>query len=117
MVPVSSVRRADDRGAWAVVILSGEVDLALVPALREAVDALIAERRGRIVLDLEQVSFMDSTALGVLVYAMRRADALGGTLRLAAPREQVRRMLDVTGLDTVVGIFGGVPAACDHPRP
>ncbi|MGW9032728.1 STAS domain-containing protein, partial [Streptomyces sp. NPDC055722] len=112
-----SVRRADDCGAWAVVILSGEVDLALVPAVREAVDALIAERRARIVLDMTQVSFMDSSALGVLVYAMRRADALGGTLRLAGPREQVRRMLELTGLDTVVGIFTAVPAACDRPYP
>jgi anti-sigma B factor antagonist len=117
MVPVSGVRRAEDCGAWAVVVLSGEVDLALAPALREAVDALIAERRARIVLDLEQVSFMDSSGLGVLVYGMRRAGALGGMLRLAAPGEQVRRLLELTGLDTVVEIFAGAPAACDAPCP
>ncbi|MET8783927.1 STAS domain-containing protein [Streptomyces sp. NPDC004589] len=115
MVPTPSVRRADDCGTWAVVVLRGEVDLALVPALREIVDALIAERRARMVLDLEGVSFMDSSALGVLVYAMRRADALGGALRLAAPCEQVRRMLELTGLDTVAKVFAGVPAACDRP--
>ncbi|MET8638905.1 STAS domain-containing protein [Streptomyces sp. NPDC004680] len=115
MTAVPSVRRADDCGAWAVLILTGEVDLALAPALREIVDALIADRRARMVLDLQRVSFMDSSALGVLVYAMRRADALGGALRLAGPCEKVRRMLELTGLDTVVGVFAGVPAACDRP--
>ncbi|KUJ36825.1 STAS domain-containing protein [Streptomyces sp. NPDC093228] len=115
MTAVPSVRRADDCGAWAVVILTGEVDLALAPALREIVDALIADGRARIVLDLEDVSFMDSSALGVLVYAMRQAEALGGALRLAGPCEQVRRMLELTGLDTVVQVFARVAAACDHP--
>ncbi|MEV7369055.1 STAS domain-containing protein [Streptomyces sp. NPDC091299] len=116
MTAAPSVRRGDDCGAWAVVVLRGEVDLALAPALRGIIDTLIADRRARMVLDLEDVSFMDSSALGVLVYAMRRADALGGALRLAAPCEPVRRMLEVTGLDTVIQVFAGVRAACDHPR-
>lgn len=98
------------------MVLTGEVDRALAPALREAVDLLIAEDRGLIVLDLDQVSFMDSAGLGVLVYGMRRAGALEGMLRLAAPGDQVRELLELTGLDAAVEAFGDVSAACAAPR-
>ncbi|MFB7934042.1 MULTISPECIES: STAS domain-containing protein [Streptomyces] len=117
MVPLPGVRRSEDCGGWAVVVLTGEVDRALAPALREAVDALIVEDRARIVLDLEQVPFMDSSGLSALVYGARRAGALGGTLRLAAPRDQVRRLLELTGLSTAVEVFPGVRAACEAPCP
>ncbi|MFF3851108.1 STAS domain-containing protein [Streptomyces sp. NPDC002328] len=117
MVPLPGVRRSEDRGGWAVVILTGELDRASAPALREAVDALVVEGLARIVLDLEQVSFMDSSGLSVLVYAMRQAGEIGGTLRLAAPGRQVRRLLELTGLDTAVEVFPGVPAACQAPTP
>ncbi|BAC71639.1 anti-sigma-B factor antagonist [Streptomyces avermitilis] len=118
LVPMSSVRRSEDRGKWAVVVLTGEVDCDLTPALREAVDSLTAEDHGLIVLDLGQVSFMDSAGLGVVVYGMRRAGALGGRLRLAGPGEQVRELLRLTGLDAAVEVFGDVPAACAYgPTP
>ncbi|WP_322723608.1 STAS domain-containing protein [Streptomyces spongiae] len=111
------MRRSEDCGVWAVVVLTGEVDLFLAPVLRDAVDTLIVEGRARIVLDLEQVYFMDSSALGVLVYGLRRTGATGGTLRLAAPGEQVRRLLELTGLDTAIEIFPYATAACEAPWP
>ncbi|GGN32605.1 anti-sigma factor antagonist [Streptomyces kronopolitis] len=115
LVPASSVRRTGDCGPWAVVVLAGEVDLCLVPELREVIDALTAEDRAWLVLDLEQVTFMDSSGLGVLVYGIRGAEALGGGLRLAGPGVQVRRLLELTGLDGVVEVYEDVAGACKAP--
>ncbi|MFC8263304.1 STAS domain-containing protein [Streptomyces sp. NPDC057291] len=116
LVPVSSVRWSEVGGIWAVVVLTGEVDRALASRLREVMDALIAKDRAQIVLDLERVSFMDSAGLGTLVYGMRRAGAHGGGLRLAGPGEQVRGLLELTGLGGAIEVFGDVPAACRAPR-
>lgn len=116
LVPVSSVRRSEDRGIWAVVVLTGEVDRGLASRLREVMDALIAEDQAQIVLNLERVSFMDSAGIGTLVYGMQRTGAHGGRLRLAGPGEQVRGLLEMTGLAGAVEVFGDVPAACRAPR-
>ncbi|MEU7428266.1 STAS domain-containing protein [Streptomyces sp. NPDC040750] len=115
LAPVSGVRRGEDREGWAVLVLAGEVDLALSPALREGVNVLIGEGRARIVVDLEHVTFMDSTGLGVLVYAFRRTSALAGRLRLAHPGEQVCRLLELTGLDSALEVFADTAAACHEP--
>lgn len=115
LVPMSGVRQIEDREGWTVVVLAGEVALALAPALRESLATLISEGRTRIVLDLDQVTFMDSAGLGVMVYGMRRAEARGGRLRLAGPGCQVRRLLELTGLDTAIEVFPDAAAACHGP--
>jgi anti-sigma B factor antagonist len=113
LVPASTVHLADGPGDWAVVVLAGEVDLGLVPRVREALDLLLAENRRRIVIDLALVSFMDSAGIGVLVYGIRRAEAHpGGALRLAAPSAQVRKLLELTGLADVIPEYADRTAAC-----
>lgn len=114
LVPASTVHLADGPGDWAVVVLAGEVDLGLVPEVREALDALLAENRTRIVLDLALVSFMDSAGIGVLVYGMRRAEARpGGGLRIAAAGPQVSKLLELTGLSEVIPGYADRKAACE----
>ena len=78
-----------------VVIVAGEIDLATVEELRESLDAL----DGRIVVDLAAVSFIDAAGLGVLAGTRKRLRSRRGDLRLRAPQDQVRRVLEVVGLD------------------
>lgn len=111
VVPVSGVERSDDAGMWAVLALSGEIDQAVVPLLREAVDELVAESRAHLVWDLRDVTFMDSAGLGVLVYAVRVAEAGQGSLRLAGVNPQVGHLLELTGVDAVVGTYADVTSA------
>jgi anti-sigma B factor antagonist len=90
--------RGVSRSAEGVVLdLVGELDLYNAPALREALGAVLAERPERVVLDLRDVTFLDSTVLGVLVEAGRE---LGddGSLALVGVRPETRRALDVSGL-------------------
>ncbi|MFJ1901217.1 MULTISPECIES: STAS domain-containing protein [unclassified Streptomyces] len=110
-VPTSSVQLSEGSGRCAVLVISGDVGRDLIPAIRAALDELIAEGRVRIVLDVQNITFMDSAGLGVLVYGMRNSEAEQGGLRLAGAGMQVRRLLNLSGLDEVISVFPDVDAA------
>ena len=81
-------------GATCVVVVGGEVDMATAPQL----DAALATVDGNIVVDLEAVTFLDSSGIGVLVKAAQRSQAAGHTLRTRSERDNVWRTLQVTNL-------------------
>ena len=91
-------------GDWTVIDVSGEVDLFTAPKLRERIVELVDAGQYRIAVNMEGVEFMDSTGLGVLVAGLKRVKDKDGTLALVAPREPVRRVLHITGLDEVFPI-------------
>jgi anti-anti-sigma factor len=84
-------------GAAIVVRLGGELDLYNADQVRAALASAVAEAPSRVVADLSEVLFIDSTVLGVLVEA--DASLPDGAFRLAAPQLEVRRALLVSGLD------------------
>ena len=98
-----ALERADN--GVAVVALAGEVDLYTAPRFREALFQAIDEGGPVVVVDLTGVSFIDSTALGVLVSGGRRLEQTAGTLAIGCPDERIRRILEITGLDTVFGVY------------
>ena len=81
-----------------VVRAAGELDVNTAPELREQLARLIAEDARQIVIDLTEVSFVDSTALSVLVSALKRLRQFDGDLELASPNPSVRRVFEITGL-------------------
>jgi anti-anti-sigma factor len=97
--------------------LSGELDIASVPALREQLLDLLRPGSSRLVIDLSRVSFCDASGLAVLVSTGRRARLLGGFLHLAAVSPQVGRALQLAGLLRTFAIFPTVQAAATGPRP
>jgi anti-sigma B factor antagonist len=85
-----------------VVIASGEIDLYTAPRLHAELAAVIADRApSRVVVDMSGVEFCDSTGMNVLLSCLRQARELGGEMELAAPRPAVKKILQVTGLDSV----------------
>jgi anti-sigma B factor antagonist len=101
-------RRAGD---WSIVEVKGEVDLYSAPRLKERLAELTSSGHSRIAVDLEGVEFMDSTGLGVLIGALKRCREADGTLALAAPRQPVRKVLSITGLDRVFPVHDSVEQA------
>jgi anti-sigma B factor antagonist len=95
--------------------VAGEVDIYTAPALRERLVALLADGQARIVVDLTRVDFMDSTGLGVLVGALKRAKERDGRLVLAGAHGTVQRVLGVTGLDRVFEMRATVEEATATP--
>jgi anti-sigma B factor antagonist len=98
-----------ERGDALVLSLAGELDLADVPALRQTLRRAVERSPRRLVVDLTEVTFVDSTVLGALVEAR---SALGGdAFALAAPGLEVRRALQVSGLDRLFAVFDGIESA------
>ena len=85
-----------ERG-YAIVTPAGELDIATAPRLRECLLALLPAHPA-LVIDLDQVSFLDATGLGVLVGAANRADASGAGLHLVCSRKDIRRLFELAGL-------------------
>jgi anti-sigma B factor antagonist len=87
-----------ERDGEAVVRAAGELDVNTAPELREQLARLVSEGTRQIVVDLTDVSFVDSTALSVLVSALKRLRQADGDLQLASPNASVRRVFEITGL-------------------
>jgi anti-sigma B factor antagonist len=111
-VPALSVRGQD---GYTIVTISGDIDIASVPALREQLLGLLRPGASRLVIDLSGVTFCDASGLAVLVGVARRADLLGGVLRLVAPAPLMAKVLRLTGLHSRFEIFATVPEAMSAP--
>jgi anti-sigma B factor antagonist len=102
---------SSERGDWTVVDVKGEVDLYTVPKLKERLADLSSSGRHRVAVNLENVEFLDSTGLGVLIGGLKRAREAGGSLALVGPREHVRKVLTITGLDRVFPVHDSIDEA------
>jgi anti-sigma B factor antagonist len=94
-----------------LLTVAGEVDIATVPQLRERLAAPAASGRPLIV-DLDQVNFIDAAWLGVLASSASRAAAHGASLHAVCARHQVRRLFAITGLDRQIPLARTVTEAC-----
>ncbi len=81
--------------------LSGEMDLRAAPELREALLKALADGQGSVLLDLAELSFIDSTIISVLIMARKRADTSDGEVRLRAVPGRIQRILAITGIDSL----------------
>ncbi|MFE8938602.1 STAS domain-containing protein [Streptomyces sp. NPDC007872] len=103
----AAVARHEARGTG-VVVADGSYDMQTVAPLATALGAA-AEKYRKVVLDVSGVAFADSSFLNLLILTHRTTD-----LRLAGPTPQVRRILEITGVDTVLEVRETVEdaAAC-----
>jgi anti-sigma B factor antagonist len=109
--PVGGIERRD--GA-VVVHLVGELDLYNAPEVRAALLEVCAEEPERLVVDLGQVDFVDSTALGVLIEARTKL-ANRRSFLLAAPGLETHRALRISGLDQHLSVHESVADALSTP--
>jgi anti-sigma B factor antagonist len=110
------VEGVDRRNGSVVVHLAGELDLYNAPTVRETLLMLADEQPDRLVVDLADVEFIDSTALGVLVEARAKLTNRGAFL-LAAPGLETHRALQISGLDRHLPVHDTVGAALAAPLP
>jgi anti-sigma B factor antagonist len=106
--PVGEIERRD--GGAIVIRLVGELDLYNAPAVRQALVELTAEQPERLVIDLGEVDFVDSTALGVLIEARTKL-ANRRSFLLAAPGLETHRALQISGRDQHLAVHETVEAA------
>ena len=104
------VLRVEAVGTACVVQLGGELDLYNADNVRTALADVCAKSPERVVVDLSEVEFIDSTALGVLIEARTKLDNRQSFL-LAAPALETRRALQISGLDRHFSVHDTVPEA------
>lgn len=92
-------------GEYAVAAVHGEIDIATVDDLREALHSLIDGGARHLVVDLSQVSFIDSTGLGVLVGARRKVEVRDGSFSIAGANPRLVKLFRITGLTGVFAFF------------
>jgi anti-sigma B factor antagonist len=102
--------RQTDAGVT-VVAPSGRLDVAGAPALKAVIGDAVKTGAPRLVIDMEGVSFVDSTGLGSVIAALKLVRSSKGDLRLAAPNQQVRVVLELTTLDRVFAYYPTVEDA------
>lgn len=100
-----------ENGDRTVVEVTGEIDVYTAPALREELSRLVDGEHTNLVVDLTQVSFMDSTGLGVLVGALKKVRTLGGDLQLVITQERILKVFRITALTQVFTIHSTLDEA------
>lgn len=94
-----------------VVPLEGEIDLHVSPQIGARLATLIKQKPAKLVVDLSQVTYIDSSGLAVLIEAMQNVGAYGGSFALSGLQESVRPIFEIARLDQVFRIFSDSAAA------
>jgi anti-sigma B factor antagonist len=97
----------------AVLQPTGRLNMVAAPAFKNLVEETVASGQTRIVVDLGQVTFIDSSGLGALIAGLKATRQAGGDLRLADVPEQVMTVLRLTNLDRVLRVH---PTVVDASR-
>ena len=98
-------------GDSTVVSVGGEIDVYTAPKLREQLIDLVSAGNYHLIVDMEQVEFLDSTGLGVLVGGLKRVRAHDGSLQLVCTKERILKIFRITGLTKVFPIHSSVDEA------
>ncbi len=110
MPPEFSIIEQGSEAGHYVIAARGEIDLFTAPELKKVLTDAIEGGQHRIAVDLSEVSFLDSTALGVLIGAVKRLRSRGGALAVVNTDSSIAKTFEITGLDQ---IFTIVPSRAD----
>jgi anti-sigma B factor antagonist len=89
-------------GGVHVIRIGGYVDFDVAPQLKKRIVQRIESGERRLVIDLSDAGFIDSTAIGVLVGALKRLREAGGSLAVVCDNDNVRGIFEVVGLESVI---------------
>jgi anti-sigma B factor antagonist len=89
---------------WYVITVGGECDMNAAPSLSVAVEAAFQRGVAHMVVDLNEVTFIDSTAIGILLAARERLHRSGGTFEVVCTNRNVVRVLEIVGVEPVAGV-------------
>ena len=107
------IKNEPDAGAL-VFKLRGSLDIGTSPSVRAALLEAAQQGNHDVIVDLSQLEFLDSTGLGALIGAHRRAMENGGSLRLVVNDGPIARLLNITGLMRAFSAYASVDSALKH---
>jgi len=80
----------------------GEVDISTAPQLRKSLDGAYQEKKADILLLLDELNYIDSTGLGVIIGAFGRMQESENRIKLVNPRDNIKKLLSITSLDRIL---------------
>lgn len=98
-----NIRPIDEQAS--IVDLQGEVDVYTAPQLKQQIITMLDSGVKHIVVNLADVEYLDSTALGVLIGGLKRLREREGTLDLICPNPRIKRIFEITGLDKIFDMY------------
>jgi anti-sigma B factor antagonist len=93
-------------GGLTVVMPRGDLDMAAADQMKRTLTELVDKGQSKLLMDLGDVSYIDSSGMGALVAAMKHARSRGGDLRLCALQDDVRAIFELTRLIKAVTVHG-----------
>jgi len=117
MPPEFAVTEHPIDAARHVLAVRGEIDLFTAPELKQVLAESIEAGRTRIVVDLTETTFLDSTALGVLIGAVKRLRSRDGALAIVNVDENIAKTFEITGLDQIFTIVATRDEAVEAVAP
>lgn len=103
--------KSERDGDVCAVALDGEIDVYTAPRLKEELVSVVESGCPNVIVDMEKVGFIDSSGLGVLVSALRRARERDGVVRIVCTRDNILKIFRITGLDKVFPIYSDMEEA------
>ncbi|HET9075802.1 MAG TPA: STAS domain-containing protein [Acidimicrobiales bacterium] len=103
--------QSEDLGSYTVVRAIGYLDFSTSPRLREKLHQVIETAPRVILLDLGQIEFLDSSALGVILNAWKQMQADDATLALLSPQPRITKIFEITALNLSIRIFSSLDEA------
>src|SRR5436305_6901751 len=94
-----------------VVPLEGEIDLHISPRVTTTLNAAVKAKPRNLVIDMGNVSYIDSSGLAVLIEAMQKVEKYGGKFAIAGLQENVKPIFEIAGLGPVFRIYHEVVSA------
>lgn len=117
MSPEFAITEHPIDGERHVLAVRGEIDLFTAPELKQVLAESIEAGRVRIIVDLTDTTFLDSTALGVLIGAVKRLRSRDGGLAIVNVDENISKTFEITGLDQIFTIVPTREEAVDAVDP
>lgn len=108
-----TIRNQQLSNGWTSIAVEGEVDLATVEQLQQAIDDVFADSGEHLVVDLTGSSFMDSTGLKALVMSNRKFDEAGRSFAIAVSPGPISRLVDLSGVNTTIRTVDSVDELVD----
>ena len=104
MPPEFAIIEQGSEAGHYVIAARGEIDLFTAPELKQVITEAIESGERRVAIDLSEVSFLDSTALGVLIGAVKRLRSRDGVLTIVNTDANIAKTFEITGLDQIFTI-------------
>lgn len=93
---------------YSILTLSGEIDVFSAPQFKQAVNSIVEGIENHLIVDMNNVKYMDSSGFGILLSALKKLRPVGGTVNLIGCAAPIERVLKITKLDTIFNMYTSV---------